>query len=473
MTNNYQIIDRVILSDYTKLKDLYTKILSLKKDVFENNERIVFVYNPASTKILDVVNKLLEVVDIPNFFVLFLEDEEQQPAELDFIPKDTHCIYPWINLVVLNDGKVHPCCLYTESITDTPNIQNHSLTEIYNSQYMKDLRTQFRQGITPSGCEPCWFNESAGITSMRQSGEFKFKDIWYLIDYTQDNSNNLQILDLKLGNECNLSCRICAPNCSSTVADFNLKHNLISKEQFIAIKNNSQWSEQDDFYSQIEDIAYNLRYLDLYGGEPLMIRRHYDLLRKLIELDVSKNIELDYTSNGTIYSDSFFDIWQHFKKVKISFSLDNIGQRFELERNGAVWTKVEENIKKFNLKKSTSVLTDVFITISILNIYYLPELLEWIKEQEFSQPPTINILHSPDFLSIKKLTKKAKSLVLDKLQMHSGDPIISSLINRLDQLDHVESNNDFINHIQLMDRLRNQNFAVTHYKISQAMGYND
>lgn len=469
-TNEYRIIGQVCLSDYTKIRDLYKRILSLKKDPYEDLERIVFSYNPASKGLLSIVHDLLDFIDIPTFFVIFNPDSTLPVTEFDFVPTDTHCIYPWINLVVLNDGEIKPCCLYRESITGSPHIQDYSIVDIYNSKYMQDLRQQFRDGQRPTGCASCWANETADITSMRQAAKFKFKELWFDIDYTQDSQCNLQALDLKLGNECNLSCRICMPEFSSTIADIDLSHNLISIERYNNIKSKTTWGQQIEFYNQFESVAANLKYLDIYGGEPLMIRRHYDFLRNLIGMGIASDISIDYNSNGTIYSDSFFEIWQHFKQVKISFSIDNTGPQFELERNGAVWERVQDNIRKFNLKKSEKFQTDVFITVSIMNIYYLPETLAWVAQQGFSQPPSINILETPGYLSINNLTVTAQDLVLNKFAQYNTDPLISSLNTKLNQINAVKSNPEFINYIRRLDKLRNQHFSDTHTEIANAMG---
>ena len=466
--SEYKTIGLVVLPDYNKIGDLYRKIKSLKKDVYEDNERIIFCYNPASEKILDTVKELLDFVDIPDFFVLFEPIDSLPLAELDFVPKKSHCIYPWINLQINNQGKVNACCLYKNIHGD---VSLQKLTEIYNSKPVINLRNEFRNGQYPSGCSSCWNAESLGLPSVRQLGKVKFKEIWYNIDYTQDDYNNLQVLDLKLGNECNLSCRICNEKNSSKIADFKVKHNFINKQQFDLIKDLSKWSEQDEFYQQLELLAKNLRYLDIYGGEPLMVRRHFNFLRRLIELDVAKNIKIDYNSNGTIYSEMFFDIWQHFKEVKISFSIDDIGNRFELQRNNASWDQVEKNIKKYILKKSDQFLVDVFPTVSIMNIYYLPELLNWIDQQDFSQGPTLNVLEHPNFLSIKKLTRLARELVLEKFKNHNSHKLISNLIVGFEQLTAVESNLEFINYTKHIDQFENQNFGSTHPEIAKAMGY--
>ena len=66
----------------------------------------------------------------------------------------TLCALPWISLETSPGGNVRPCCLYTDFITDKNgnkyDLKEHTLEEVYNSDYMKKLRTDFRSGDKPS-----------------------------------------------------------------------------------------------------------------------------------------------------------------------------------------------------------------------------------------------------------------------------------------------------------------------------------
>ena len=458
-------IDRIFLHEYTKLNALYKKIVSLKKDVFQDNERIYFVWNPQSTTSLSIVQELLEFVDIPDFFVVFEEDQELPLFALDFVPQASHCIYPWVNSVVFNQGKLDPCCLYKG--TDNTNINNVSLDSYYMSNPMMSLREQFRQGKYDKGCSHCWKTESAGIVSMRQLAKFKLKDIYYQIDYSQDDIQNLQMLDLKLGNTCNLSCRICFNGASSKIAEEDVLHGKITNQRFTEIKNLSQWSDSEAFQTQLVSIADNLTYLDIYGGEPLLSKAHFKFLKSLIDLGVAGKIKIDYNSNGTVFSNKFFEYWQHFKEVKVSFSIDNIGKRFELERNGALWDTVCNNISRFNSMQSNKFITDVFPTVSILNVYYLPELLDWVERQNFSQPLSFNILSSPNHFAINNLPIHVKNIVANKLSQYN---LLLPIVNYMNQggvnlIDYAKKQ------IKLTDSERVQSFADSHSEFANIIDY--
>jgi MoaA/NifB/PqqE/SkfB family radical SAM enzyme len=181
----------------------------------------------------------------------------------------------------------------------------------------------------------------------------------------------------------------------------------------------------------------NVKYLDLYGGEPLMSKMHFDFLKKLIDLDVAKDIKIDYNTNGTIYSEKFFDLWNHFKEIKLSFSIDDIGDRFEAQRVGAKWDQICENIKKYNSKKSKKFITEVYPTVNIQNVYWLPELLAWISTEEFDHT-AFNILHNPASYNILSLKPQAKLDVIEKLKHYPQYEICNSVIQMLNVAKNID-----------------------------------
>jgi radical SAM protein with 4Fe4S-binding SPASM domain len=431
--NNFNILATLDLTKYNSVPELYNELLPLKKDVYEECDRIVFLYG-TSTKVLNLVKELLDFIDIPEFFVQY--EQTNSTGGLDFEFSASHCIYPWANLVIDNLGDIGPCCLYKGKIS---NINNSELKEIYHSDRLQELRKQFLAGEYPSACSACWKSESVGIPSMRQGAKHKFREIYYKIDYEKEDFDNLQIFDLKIGNSCNLACKICSPAASSKIAEAAHKSGMISTIEFDQLKKSVKWADSTHFWEQMLTTVNNLKYLDLYGGEPLMSKIHFNFLRKLIDLDVAKNIKIDYNTNGTVYSEKFFDIWQHFKEVKLSFSIDDIEDRFEQQRFGASWTSVCENIKKYNTHKSNNFITEIFPTINTQNVFYIPELLEWATKQNFDHI-YFNMLTHPIEYNITSLRPNEKHKVIEKLKQNNTHNVCSSIIALLENSIDVAKN---------------------------------
>ena len=407
------ILATIDVTSYKSLKDLYEALIASKKNTFADDERIRIVYNSANQKKL--IDELLLVIDIPDFFVIF--ETTDVNTGIDFSFSDSFCIYPWINLHISTVGEISSCCIINKNIA---NLSNTTIQDAYSSDVMKGLRQQFLVGDRPIECSACWREESVGKPSMRQQAKHKFREIYYRLDYQKENVNNLQLFDLNLGNACNLSCKICNKIFSSAIAERDHAKGIISTAELQSLKQSVKWAESEEFWNQIENLIQNVKYLDLYGGEPLMSKLHFKFLKRLIELDVAKNIRIDYNSNGTIYSEQFFDLWRHFKEIKISFSIDDIGERFEAQRVGAKWQQVCENITKYNSRKSNQFITEVFPTINIQNVFYLPELLEWISTQDFDHV-AFNILDEPSEYNIISLSRDDKQQIIDKLKPNNSD----------------------------------------------------
>jgi len=460
-TTKNNILATVNVTLYNSLKALYEDLLALKKDVFADDERIVIVYNSSNQKKL--VGELLSAIDIPDFFVIF--ETSDNVDGIDFSFSDSFCIYPWINLRVSTTGDLSPCCTNNTIIS---NLSKTSIQKAYQSDTMKGLRQAFLAGDYPSECSKCWKEEAVGKPSMRQRAKHKFKDIYYRLNYQSEDINNLQLFDLNLGNACNLSCRICNHASSSSIANLDHKHSRLSEQQYIKLKQSVNWSETDEFWDQLLTTAQNLKYLDLYGGEPLMSKNHFNFLRKLIDLGVAKNIQIDYNSNGTMYSDRFFDLWEHFKSVKISFSIDDIEDRFEYQRNGSNWSQVNNNIKKYRSKISDRFTIDIFPTINIQNVYYLPELLQWAQTVDL--PISFSILHDPSYMSINNVPDRARSAIISKLQPFVYFDVISSVISVLERPNNCDGQG-FIKYMKTLDSERQQNFQYSHKEIAQLIGY--
>jgi len=425
--NILAIID---VTSYKSLKDLYEDLLAVKRDVFADNERIVIVYNSANQKKL--IDQLLLAIDIPDFFVVF--ETTDSVSGIDFNFSDSFCIYPWINLRISTVGDISPCCMHNQKIA---NLADTTIQDAYQGTVMKDLRQKFLNGEYPTSCSACWEEENVGKPSMRQRGQHKFKEIYYRLDYQQENINNLQLFDLNLGNSCNLGCKICSRTSSSTIANQEHADGIISTVEFQSLKKSVKWADTEEFWDQMLEVIENVKYLDLYGGEPLMSKMHFDFLKKLIDLDVAKNIKIDYNTNGTIYSEKFFDLWNQFKEIKLSFSIDDIGDRFEAQRVGAKWDQVCENIKKYNSHRSGKFITEVFPTVNVQNVYWLPELLAWISTQDFDHT-AFNILHQPQSYNIGSLKPQAKLAVIEKLKQYPQHEIFDSVIQMLNVAKNID-----------------------------------
>lgn len=516
-TKIYNLVDYLSLPSSTLTNNLILE----KKDVFEDNERIIFacsgkVDNEKISALTNHLQKNLTFFDIPNFFVLMLSDRditsiletahqlyshEDVPISLQIVDyltfapmtsdyralltaPDTICAQPWISLDVSGGGSVKPCCYFTDNITQpdgTPyHAGIHSLKEIYNSEYMRNLRQMFREGKKPTQCSRCWNEEADGVDSKRQKLKYRFPAEGFHANYEQDDANNLMFISIGFGNTCNFKCRICDPGSSSSIAEEILSQpEVVNKKAHpvFEILTASKWIKSDDaaVWTSLADPTINVTQFDFAGGEPLLVPRHYETLSQLIALDRAKNVSLRYNTNGSIFPDKHIDLWREFKQVSIDLSIDNIGPRFEYERSNGVWEQNLDNLKKFFSLRSDKIKINLHLAISILNVYYLPEICDWITEQSFDGK-YFSMLYNPKFLNISHITEDARNVILKKLSgYHSSDAelelFLQNTVSVLQQLSPITNTSEFCDYMKQLDRYRNEDFSALYPEIAIAMGY--
>ena len=115
-----------------------------------------------------------------------------------------NCINLTNGLRVHTDGSYTPCCLSIPTrLKDEDGrimkVNTDSIEDALNSPTLVKLREETAKGLQPEACSICWSVEDAGFESKRIQDNRKIKSI----------DNSLLMLELNLGNICNLACRSC------------------------------------------------------------------------------------------------------------------------------------------------------------------------------------------------------------------------------------------------------------------------
>jgi MoaA/NifB/PqqE/SkfB family radical SAM enzyme len=340
------------------------------------------------------------------------------------IPHEKFCVLPWVSIETSPIGTVRPCCLADDELVNDQgekfNLVTANFDQIRNSKSMQALRQEFLSGGQPRTCRKCWQEESAGRTSKRMHSLDRLKHMCITTEWTAD-AKPLMFLDLKLGNICNLKCRICGSWSSSTYAVEEIANdhtgNPKASFHYTMLKNGRWPRESEQFWSELDRNLDAIRYLEFTGGEPFMIEEHFEFLRRLVDSGHAKKIEIHYNTNGTLWPEKAENIWPHFKLVEIALSIDDIGARFEYQRSGAVWSEVCGNLEHFRQLRSryNNIQLQVCCTVNIFNVFYLPEVAEWIGQQGFDFVYW-NIMHDAEYFSIRSLPDSAKTVIAEHLR---------------------------------------------------------
>lgn len=197
------------------------------------------------------------------------------------------------------------------------------------------------------------------------------------------------------------------------------------------------------------------------------------LMRHCVETGHSKHISILLNTNGTIYSDEIKDLFLQFKKVYINFSIDDIGERFEYQRNGAKWDEVVENMRSYlhhgGSTDADTIECKICCSVTNMNIYYFPEYFEFMNEHFQGMPVYWNLVYEPWEFSIEVLPERLKGIVRERLRNHitttytmeetktkTVENLITFLNNSIDK-----DFSGFIKKIRLHDTYRKESFEQT------------
>lgn len=400
------------------------------------------------------------------------------------IPHNKFCILPWISLEAGPVGTVRPCCLADEIIRDDNGIpfdlNTATFSSIQKSNDMQQLRQDFLDKKFPETCRKCWDEEASGRTSKRMNTIARLKNIVNDEEWTVDHKP-LMFLDLKLGNICNLKCRICGSWSSSAFATEEMQDSTYEDQKstyaYKMIKAGAWPRNNPIFWEEAEKICDQIKYIEFTGGEPFMIREHFEFLKTLIDKGIAGNIEIHYNTNGTQYIDEAINIWKHFKLVEIAFSIDDVKERFEYQRSNANWNLVCNNIEKFKAlrKEYNNLRLQVCCTVNVFNVYYLETVAQWIEQQNFDFVYW-NMMHDSYQLSISTLPITAKKAITEKLLEANVNlnnkrefELITEFMNNGNSLDGTVLKST----IKTLDRRRNQNLCLVQPEFAKLIEYNN
>ena len=400
------------------------------------------------------------------------------------LPHDKFCVLPWVSIEASPIGTVRPCCLADDEIVDDAGnkfeLSTANFADIQNSNHMRKLREQFLAGQRPQTCRKCWNEERGGRTSKRMHTLDRLKHSIADTEWTLD-AKPLMFLDLKLGNICNLKCRICGSWSSSQFATEEISQ--LPREQqkssyaYQMLRAGAWPRENSQFWQQIDSVLTDIRYIEFTGGEPFMIDEHFDMLQGIIDRGIAHQVEIHYNTNGTQYPERGEAIWKHFKTVEIAFSIDDIGERFEYQRSNANWQEVCSNLDRFRDLKEChkNIVLQVCTTVNVFNVRYLDQVAQWIdKNKESFNFVYWNMMHDAWYFSIATLPDIAKAGITEHLRSADVPLQYREEFDRIiDFMNTGASTDGFMLRMKIadLDRKRQQNLREVEPEFADLIDY--
>lgn len=451
---NYNVLGVIDLSS-SDIDDheLYNKLQSLHRPVFENTDRIVVIQN--STDVYDYADlpgqfaiklqKYVSQADISNFFILVISSNQNIAAELDqarllystddvsiqstvvhgpfnpvLLDKDTFCPLPWMHLYVGPDNNVLPCCVGDQ---DYPlgNVLEQPIDSIAKSDKFNQIRHNMLTNKRSKECKYCYVKEDNQLPSPRLGAISKWGNLDAFVNKDCVNGKIEHFepvyLDIRLNNICNLKCRMCSGYFSSAIAQEEIS--LYGNTKFKNLSGSTKQRQQA--FDNIAKYIPQAEKIYFAGGEPLLTPEHYQILEMLIDCG-NTNVELVYNTNfttTTYRNTSVFDLWKKFKNVKIGASLDAHGKVAEYIRHGTIWQNIEKNLDSLR-KECPHVTFTVTSAVGLLNVSSLIELQKlWsstgvVPLNNFS----MSAILSPDYLTLQVLPEHHKNRLKNIVNDH-------------------------------------------------------
>jgi uncharacterized Fe-S cluster-containing radical SAM superfamily protein len=227
-------------------------------------------------------------------------------------------------------------------------------------------------------------------------------------------------IHIDLGNYCNLACKMCNAQASSTIASQQVKWGIESSKQYLGTDWTRDQQVWNSFLTQLLDIP-KLNNIHFMGGETLLTRRFEDFVDHMIahnRLDVC----FSFVTNGTTFNPELMTKLKKFRRVGIEVSIETVDAHNVYQRQGTDNHLVMTNLDRYqDMCNGSNITLTARPAVSALTIGYFPGLLEYCLDKKLIVKSLL--VTNPRFLDAVVLPDTAKQQYLKQYQ---------TLVDRLD-----------------------------------------
>lgn len=213
------------------------------------------------------------------------------------------CFAPKTSMIFSFDGNVYLCC--ENKSYPIGNITKQTVKEIWFGKKRIELDNSINNNYNLSyGCISCEKKIKNKEYSLALSQTFDL--------YTNSTESIYPSrLDFEIHNTCNLECVMCGGIYSSSIQ--------ANRNNEPAIKN----LYGKDFVEQLEEFLPHVKYINLIGGEPTLIKLYYDIMERVI--DVNPKCLIHLQTNISTLNDKFKNILLK-GNFQIGISIDSLNK---------------------------------------------------------------------------------------------------------------------------------------------------
>lgn len=407
---------------------------------------------------------------------------------------------------VMNDsyGVYKACCLHVPEIKNgkvNGITVDQPLESFWNSEQLAKDRIKSINGEYIKGCDVCYQAEKEGGASLRTDLVESYQNDKNFIERVQSARKNNGVLnhtpisvEYRVGNLCNLKCRMCSPQDSnlinneyleitSTLSEDSLKNLFPTLDEPVNI-------DMEQYCNHIKDNVEDIEVIRFSGGEPLINKSFYELIDFFIESGHSYNLDLRINTNLTKLNFDLLTKLNKFKNVNIDFSIDGIEDTYEYVRYPMKWSVINKKIDmldQYIRNNKTNINVYANYTVQTYNLIHMLDAIDFFLDRNFI--PVLHPVTNPHYLNIKNIPEELKEKAIlkinDKIKYlkvrYTNIPEsrkkwiinkLKSLITLIKITSEKSSIRDFVKFTDILDKKRKQNFleldpfTYNHFKLN-------
>ena len=359
-------------------------------------------------------------------------------------PIETICDLKW-NYPIFNlaRGEFRSCCRTPSKVVSEAQLLEKGTDAFLNSDEQIASRLDLINGIKHNDCKSCWGLEESQMASPRHSSEQFWQHLKRnrIIDSTKDytdetlklelskindlghkalKSSRPYMLEISLGNTCDMKCMYCSHHYSSQWGTELIKWGEITQDRYDREFPKAPDGFTETFWEWFETVNVHLGRIGIIGGEPLIMPDFYTFVDRLIES--VKNVQHLRTKKMTFWVvtnmntpshllDKFINYLPTLTKyfnLEILVSMESTGDRAEYIRNGVNWNKLVSNIDRVLCRSELNFDFGFILSLNVLNIATLTDFIKFTENLylQYNRPVALkqNIISYPNWQSPLILT---------------------------------------------------------------------
>ena len=320
-------------------------------------------------------------------------------ADITHTTPNTFCPAKWDELYVSFEmNYAYSCCKAKTTRFETDVLE-----------FVSRERFAMLQGQQDPSCDYCWKVENAGGKSLRHHHLENFSGNY--ADYAS-NTAQPKLVQVSVGNECNLQCTYCNPKFSSLwEQDVRSQPYQVFSDRFfygIDPKQPDVMDRNIEFLRSFE----NIEQLSVIGGEPLFNKKFF----QLIEVTTAKSLSI--STNLAVKQDvldRFIKQCDKFDSVDMRISIDATGAVAEFTRYGLDYQKFCSNLQYLIAHAPKHINISIGSVMSSITIRDFDNFAKFVTPLLGRVSWQLDYCHDPKIQSMATLPDHYKPAILDSI----------------------------------------------------------